>query len=60
MKLQVQVHAAIDLLGEFGADAGVRQDDADLDFLSYGETGSGSHDSGRHNRFLEHDDLPLA
>jgi hypothetical protein len=61
MKLEIKLHAAIDLLRQFCADAGIRQDHADLDLLGHGDARCGDQNGSRHHPLLQHhDDLPLA
>ena len=55
IELEILLHAAVDLLPEFGADAGERQDDADLDLLRLSRAGrKGKRGDGR-NHSLGHE-----
>src|SRR5439155_701926 len=59
VELEVELHPAVDQLSEFGADARVRQGDADLHFLRVrrGEA-EGERDGGDRNDALDHESLP--
>ena len=52
VELEILLHAAVDLLGELGADAGERRNDADLDLLRLGQRGRhGKRGRRRENAF---------
>src|SRR5262249_60505112 len=66
IELEVELHAAVDQLGELGADPRVRQGDADLDFLrvrsrdAEGERGDGDRDDALHHEQVPPEGATLA
>src|SRR5207245_8459095 len=58
-ELEVELHPTIDQLGELGAYAGVRQGDADLDFLRVRSgDAEGERDGGDRKGALDHESFP--